>query len=158
MLSRSRKLPARTAACALGLVAVTTIDWLISSGKEGHLCLVATAGAGYAVHLARLALARSAVATPAISPTAGLLASCPTGRAACWRVGQAATGKKLLLARGKRELLTTVATIQNSILKCHVSFLFSRANTCPTTILRVARGLQEISHSEYQCTIQRYTL
>jgi len=120
----SVQLPARAAIGALHLIAVGTIDGFIPSGQERHLGLIATTGTGHVIHLARLTCSTAIATAPAIASTPGLFARGPAGRTARRRICQTSACKKLLLTGGEGKLLTTVATIQNLILKSHRLSLF----------------------------------
>lgn len=120
-----RGLPAWATICALHLITIAAVNRFISPGQERYLRWISATGTGYTVHLARFTLTRAtAIAAPAAPPAACLLARRATGGTASWSVGKASTGKKLLLTRGEGKLLITVATIQNLIHVCHMSFSF----------------------------------
>ncbi len=132
-----RQLPAFAAICALHLITVAAVDGLIASGQKRHLRLITTASTGDTIHLARLALARSsAKATPAaVTATASLLTRGATGRTARRGICQPSTSKKLLLTCGECELLITVATVQNLIHVCHMTFSFPGLKPVRYTLL-----------------------
>ena len=150
----SVQLPARAAVGALHLIAVGTIDGFIPSGQERHLGLIATTGTGHAIHLARLTCSTAIATAPAIAATSSLFACGPAGRTARRRICQTSAGKKLLLTGGEGKLLTTVATIQNLILKSHRLSLFQGRSPLLNSVYRAR---QEISDPANHCTLQRLT-
>lgn len=109
---------------ALRLVAIAAINGPISSWLERHERLTAAAGAGRAIHLARLA--RGAATPAAIATAAHLSFACGAARGTtAGGVVQSTLCEEFLLAHTEGERGVAVAAIQRLVTKCHGSFFLT---------------------------------
>jgi len=121
------------------LIAVRAVHGLVASWYERNACFLATAGAGRGVHLARGAIVSASTAKSA-APTAKAtgraessaatlaVASFSATRRAALRVLISPARVKLLVVRGKREVVSALDAVQGSFFVCHVFHLYFLVN------------------------------
>ncbi len=124
------------------LIAVRAVHGFVASGYERNACFLATTGAGRGVHLARGAIISASASTTAKSaaPTAKAtgraessaatlaVASFSATRRAALRVLISPARVKLLVLRGKREVVSALDAVQGSFFVCHVFHLYFLVN------------------------------
>ncbi len=122
------------------LIAVRAVHGLVAPWYERNACFLATAGAGRGVHLARGAIVSASTAAKSAAPTAKAtgraetaaatlaVASFSATRRAALRVLIAPARVKLLVVRGKREVVSALDAVQTSVFVCHVFHLYFLVN------------------------------
>jgi len=124
------------------LIAVRAVHGLVASWHERNACFLATAGAGRGMHLTGSAIVTAATSAAAISSAAAAkatgrlepatatlaIASLSATRRAALGLLVAPARVKLLVVRGKREVVSALDAVQASVFVCHVFHLYFLVN------------------------------